>query len=535
MRKTLLTFLTALTIFFLAPRGFAAEGPGCDRASLQARLNGGESAFTLYKACGRSLSLLYGLNYKNGLLAWLDTANGSGFVATPTDLPYGAFWDNMSQAGWTTVSGTSPAMGAGKSNTAKIIAVGGVPQPLPGINYYNYAAYASTLTINGRADWYLPSQEEMVQVFKNLPITISACVINNGDPGYWTSTQTNYNKAVFVNCEGFVKTERTNSVYGVRMVRAFVDSAPEVKSLNPSTVRVGTELMIAGKNFSATPGLNSVLFTGNVTAVATASTPTSLRLRIPAGTQSGPVTITSDGNKGAPSVPQLTVEVVPTLTSFSPQVVQAGDTLTITGASFSPNPASNTVVFTGFPMMPFAATTTSLKVVVPSQAVSGPIQVGTLGVLSEPSRDTLLVTQSLTFVQAPQRLVAYTVNGYAISGVFLNAPCKQDCIYVGGNPGQAGRSAYASSTGTRFRLARSDAKPFRLRSVALSLLNPKVGPQKVVFRGTRASGDSVRYSVYVNWQAPPATIGDFPTSFDDLTEVNWDPVFSTLISITVKK
>jgi hypothetical protein len=88
------------------------------------------------------------------------------------------------------------------------------------------------------------------------------------------------------------------------------------------------------------------------------------------------------GGGGAPAV-------APTLTSVSPTSAERGSTITLAGTAFSSTPASNTVIFTtatgSVNATSVSATATSLTVVVPQSAISGPVFV-TVGGLNSSTR-----------------------------------------------------------------------------------------------------------------------------------------------------
>lgn len=86
---------------------------------------------------------------------------------------------------WTTVGGTGTAIGTGKSNTDKIVAKFGNAEP-----YEKKPDYAAKLCADyrggGHDDWFLPSKDELNQIYSNL-------YLNNlgsfSDGYYWSSSE----------------------------------------------------------------------------------------------------------------------------------------------------------------------------------------------------------------------------------------------------------------------------------------------------------------------------------------------------------
>ncbi len=68
-----------------------------------------------------------------------------------------------------------------------------------------------------------------------------------------------------------------------------------ISSFSPSSGLIGATITITGTNFDTTPANNTVMFNGT-TAVAIASTATSITTRVPAGATTGTITVTIGGN-----------------------------------------------------------------------------------------------------------------------------------------------------------------------------------------------------------------------------------------------
>ncbi|MBX6363671.1 MAG: IPT/TIG domain-containing protein [Gemmatimonadetes bacterium] len=83
----------------------------------------------------------------------------------------------------------------------------------------------------------------------------------------------------------------------------------------------------------------------------------------------------AEGAVGPPATFTVTATTGLTLSGIAPQPAAAGDTVTLTGQSFSPNPADNLVLFGGIRGVVAAATPTALRVVVPPCLPSRSVQV----------------------------------------------------------------------------------------------------------------------------------------------------------------
>ncbi len=203
----------------------------CTASGVQTSLNQGIQPFDIYKACNNNAQILYGKTYQGGLIAYLNTTDGSGLIAAPGDSWVSAlngnttftFWHNMNAGAYTNTGATDGSIGAGASNTKKILQSLGNPGSQP---YwpYSYSAFVSQVPINGYDDWALPSANEMTQIMNNV-ITAAGCngTVSSGTGYgfYWTSTETSFNYANVVDCNGNQGSQLKNNSNPVRMVRYF--------------------------------------------------------------------------------------------------------------------------------------------------------------------------------------------------------------------------------------------------------------------------------------------------------------------------
>jgi hypothetical protein len=143
----------------------------------------------------------------------------------------------------------------------------------------------------------------------------------------------------------------------------------------------GTEVTVAGINFSAVATDNIVKFNGVAAEVKTA-TETKLVVIAPV-TTTGKISIKVKNSETSEG-PVFTYQAVPTITYVGPNSGKIGDTTTITGTNFSAIATDNVVSFAtsgtvAANAVVLQASTTTLKVIVPSTAVTGPVNVTVKG------------------------------------------------------------------------------------------------------------------------------------------------------------
>ncbi len=147
-----------------------------------------------------------GQSYGGGKIFYID--EGWGMIAAISDqgyIPWGC--------DGTIIPGTSTAIGTGQANTIAI---------LNGCNTDWIAArLCDDLVLNGYSDWFLPSKEELTQLYNN------RSVINGLEGPYWSSSQYNdwdawYLDSYFGNFSSYWKAYSFN----VRAIRTFCITAP---------------------------------------------------------------------------------------------------------------------------------------------------------------------------------------------------------------------------------------------------------------------------------------------------------------------
>ena len=146
-----------------------------------------------------------------GIVFYLDETGKHGLVAAMEDLviyEWGCYGTNI-------LGADGQAIGTGYQNTLDIVA---------GCSGTNMAAFnALSSTIEGYTDWYLPSLEELQEMYNT---------IGNGGPEgsiddfenhwYWSSSEDDYNRAWVVSfSDGGSYSSNKSTADRVRVIRAF--------------------------------------------------------------------------------------------------------------------------------------------------------------------------------------------------------------------------------------------------------------------------------------------------------------------------
>jgi hypothetical protein len=136
--------------------------------------------------------------YGGGVVFYIFESGDTGYVAGETHGLIAAVQDQSSDIPWyngsyTTTGATLTTIGTGSANTDAIIDAQGTPQT-------SYAAgVARAYTGGGFTDWFLPSKDELNQMYTN-KATINTTASANGGSNfstnyYWSSTEDDNNNA----------------------------------------------------------------------------------------------------------------------------------------------------------------------------------------------------------------------------------------------------------------------------------------------------------------------------------------------------
>jgi hypothetical protein len=133
-----------------------------------------------------------GDTYQGGIVFYLDS-NGGGLIAAPTDQSNGAEWGRYG----TVIQGADgTAIGTGNQNTIDIEAGDTISGTAADI--------CANLTLGGYSDWFLPSKDELNEMYLNKSIiggfsdynywSSSEYVSEDDDPMAWSQTFSNWFK-----------------------------------------------------------------------------------------------------------------------------------------------------------------------------------------------------------------------------------------------------------------------------------------------------------------------------------------------------
>ncbi len=144
--------------------------------------------------------------------------------------------------------------------------------------------------------------------------------------------------------------------------------APQVTAIDPPQAGPGMEVVIRGTNFAARTSDNEVRI-GALSMVVRAADPNALRVIVPDGAQTGPMTVHTPG--GDVQTPPLTVSARVLVRDFAPTAAAPGGNVVIRGSGFSTTPANNHITLGGRPVRVVRSTANEVEFQVPNDAQAG--------------------------------------------------------------------------------------------------------------------------------------------------------------------
>jgi hypothetical protein len=163
---------------------------------------------------------------------------------------------------------------------------------------------------------------------------------------------------------------------------------PLITGFSPTQGIAGTAVTITGVNFNPAAASNNVKFNG-INATVTLVTSELLTVIVPNGAATGKITLTINGHTAVSEADFIIFES-PLINSISPSSGFPGTSITITGNNFSTTLSDNIVKFNSLDATVTAATSRSLTVTVPANAITGKISVTVHGMTTISANDFVI-------------------------------------------------------------------------------------------------------------------------------------------------
>jgi len=201
---------------------------------------------------------------------------------------------------------------------------------------------------------------------------------------------------------------------------------PEVESFEPPSGGPGTSVNVYGEGFV---GISSVTL-GDVPATFAAISATQLRVIVPAGAVTGPITVTNSA--GSSTSLDSFVVAMPQISDLDPDSGYPGDRVNINGSSFVD---VSQVTFSGIPAEILSATASTLAVRVPTGVRTGPVTVKNyLGTATSPVNFEVLPPSIRSFSPTTGSVgTRVTISGVGFAGLgsvkFNGVPAQ--VVYAG--------------------------------------------------------------------------------------------------------
>jgi RHS repeat-associated protein len=161
----------------------------------------------------------------------------------------------------------------------------------------------------------------------------------------------------------------------------FTVPGPVVTSVSPTSGVVGTQITIAGSGFQATKGSSYVLINGGGgSPTITSWSDTQIIATVPAAVTTGPVTVTVNNVASNPDV--IFTLPDPIVASLSPSTGPVGTQVEVNGSGFGTTQGTSTININSTGLNVTTWSNTQISASIPSNAITGPVQVGVGGVNS---------------------------------------------------------------------------------------------------------------------------------------------------------
>ena len=205
---------------------------------------------------------------------------------------------------------------------------------------------------------------------------------------------------------------------------------PLVQTLSPNAGVVGTPVTINGTSFGSTQGTSTVTFDGVPAPSITSWSNNQIVVTAPAGVRTGPVVVTVTPNASNADV--IFTAWNPVITSLSPPAAAPGGQINLVGYGFGPTQGNSYVQLNGVNVATLPPwSDTSVTMMVPSGATSGPVTITVNGITSNAMQFTPLEPLSITTISPAIGPVGTTVT---INGAGFGPTQSDSVLTFDGTP-----------------------------------------------------------------------------------------------------
>jgi hypothetical protein len=295
----------------------------------------------------------------------------------------------------------------------------------------------------------------------------------------------------------------------------YAQPRPMIEHIEPTAGPPGTRVRIVGRGFQRA---YRVLFNEHPVA-ASEVLPERITVTVPDGAQTGRWVLSNGTDEVETEVFRVTAqEPAPTISALEPAASAPGAEVTLRGQNFAARPIDNTVRIGNLAMVVRSGDTTSLRVIVPDGARTGPVFVRTSGGEGRSTADLavserLVIREFVPAAVSPGGRVVLrgagfapalaanrvTLNGRPVRVLRASATEVEVEVPV---DGQGGTFAIAVPAGARYETAQ---RLFVGAAPAIRELSPaRASPgSRVTIRGTQFSAEASRVAVTVGGRPAP--------------------------------
>ncbi|MGH3368838.1 MAG: IPT/TIG domain-containing protein, partial [Nocardioidaceae bacterium] len=298
---------------------------------------------------------------------------------------------------------------------------------------------------------------------------------------------------------------------------------PTITGYVPASGAVGTRVTVMGSNLAFA---TSVTFTAGITVSPTTPLQTSLKVVVPAGAVSGPLSVT---NPAGSSITAPRFRVLPKINNFSPPSGLVGDTVTVNGTNLMVGSVTPIVRIGAFTLAPpfQSLSPTQIVFTIPSAAATGKISVVT-------SDGTAISAGNLIVIRQPTVSSFAPASGAVGALVTINGTHMSTVSSVDFASSVTATAAISVTPTAVLPTSVKAVVPFGAGSGRLRVTNPagsalsaaafKVLPRITLFSpGSASAGDSVTINgrnLVVGGVTPIVKIGNFAAEVTSATTVS---------------